>query len=206
MGDEHIDDDGSVNDRVASVSLGRLWRRHVRASHELPIPFVASLANHLGGGPGNTNRLQQSDAIEPGLLRREPLVARDELEHVVADRRPFLGSATPQLLVHHGRDALDLDNAHGSMLASRRRRVQQSVLELCPRSIGECLARCEGCPGHRSSASSYRAQTARMASTEVRVPVAGLREHRRRLAIVTTSWELRHSQDRPRLVTAYVES
>jgi hypothetical protein len=40
---------------------------------------------------------------------------------------------------------------------------------------------------------------------EVRMPVAGLRERRGRVATVTTSWELRYGQDRPRLVTAYVD-
>lgn len=39
---------------------------------------------------------------------------------------------------------------------------------------------------------------------ELRVPVAGLREKRDRLVTVTTAWELRHRDDRPRLVTAYV--
>ncbi len=40
---------------------------------------------------------------------------------------------------------------------------------------------------------------------EVQILVAGLREHRDRVAVVITSWELRHDQDRPRLVTAYVD-
>jgi hypothetical protein len=40
---------------------------------------------------------------------------------------------------------------------------------------------------------------------EVRIPVAGLREHRDRVAAVTTSWELRQPEDRPRLVTAYID-
>lgn len=40
---------------------------------------------------------------------------------------------------------------------------------------------------------------------EVRVPVAGLREHRDRVVAVTTSWELRHADDRPRMVTAYIK-
>lgn len=40
---------------------------------------------------------------------------------------------------------------------------------------------------------------------EVRILVTGLREHRDRIAVVVTSWELRHNQDRPRLVTAYVD-
>lgn len=40
---------------------------------------------------------------------------------------------------------------------------------------------------------------------EVRVPVAGLREYRDRTAAVTTSWELRHAGDAPRLVTAYID-
>jgi hypothetical protein len=39
---------------------------------------------------------------------------------------------------------------------------------------------------------------------EVRIGVAGLREHRDRVVSVTTSWELRHAGDRPRLVTAYI--
>lgn len=40
---------------------------------------------------------------------------------------------------------------------------------------------------------------------EVRIPVAGLGDHRDRVVDVTTSWELRHGDDRPRMVTAYVE-
>jgi len=40
---------------------------------------------------------------------------------------------------------------------------------------------------------------------EVRVLVAGLREHRDRVAGVVTTWELRHPRDCPRLVTAYVD-
>lgn len=40
---------------------------------------------------------------------------------------------------------------------------------------------------------------------EVRIPVASLRERRDRLVTVTTSWELRRSGDRPRLVTAYID-
>jgi hypothetical protein len=40
---------------------------------------------------------------------------------------------------------------------------------------------------------------------EVRIPVAGLRDHRDRVVDVTTSWELRHGDDRPRMVTAYIE-
>lgn len=40
---------------------------------------------------------------------------------------------------------------------------------------------------------------------EVRIPVVGLGEHRDRVALVTTSWELRHAGDPPRLVTAYVD-
>jgi hypothetical protein len=39
---------------------------------------------------------------------------------------------------------------------------------------------------------------------EIRVPIAGLRERRERVATVITSWELRHALDRPRLVTAYI--
>jgi hypothetical protein len=39
---------------------------------------------------------------------------------------------------------------------------------------------------------------------EVRIPVTGVREHRDRVVDVTTSWELRHAGDAPRLVTAYV--
>lgn len=39
---------------------------------------------------------------------------------------------------------------------------------------------------------------------EVRIPVAGLREHHDRVVGVTTSWELRHAEDPPRLVTAYI--
>ncbi len=40
---------------------------------------------------------------------------------------------------------------------------------------------------------------------EVRVPVRGLREHSDRIVTVTTSWELRDADDRPRLVTAYID-
>lgn len=40
---------------------------------------------------------------------------------------------------------------------------------------------------------------------EVQIQVAGLREHQDRVAGVTTSWELRHVQDPPRLVTAYID-
>lgn len=40
---------------------------------------------------------------------------------------------------------------------------------------------------------------------EVRIHVEGLREHRNRVVAVTTSWELRHADDPPRLVTAYVD-
>jgi hypothetical protein len=40
---------------------------------------------------------------------------------------------------------------------------------------------------------------------EVRVPVHGVREHLDRTVAVTTSWELRHSEDAPRLVTAYID-
>lgn len=40
---------------------------------------------------------------------------------------------------------------------------------------------------------------------EVRIVVAGLREHRDRVATVTTAWELQHAEDRPRLVTAYID-
>lgn len=40
---------------------------------------------------------------------------------------------------------------------------------------------------------------------EVRIPVAGLRERRDRVVAVTTSWELRDADDRPRLVTAYID-
>lgn len=40
---------------------------------------------------------------------------------------------------------------------------------------------------------------------EVRIPVAGLREHRDRIVAVTSSWELRHADDAPRLVTAYID-
>lgn len=39
---------------------------------------------------------------------------------------------------------------------------------------------------------------------EVLIPVGGLGEQRERLGTVTTSWELRHPDDRPRLVTAYI--
>lgn len=39
---------------------------------------------------------------------------------------------------------------------------------------------------------------------EVRLPVDGVRERREHRATVTTVWELRHPDDRPRLVTAYV--
>lgn len=40
---------------------------------------------------------------------------------------------------------------------------------------------------------------------EVRVPVAGLGERQGRVAVVRTVWELRHAEDRPRLVTAYID-
>lgn len=40
---------------------------------------------------------------------------------------------------------------------------------------------------------------------EVCVPVAGLGERSDRVVAVTTSWELRHADDRPRLVTAYID-
>lgn len=40
---------------------------------------------------------------------------------------------------------------------------------------------------------------------EVRIEVAGLREHRDRVAAVTTSWELREVGAAPRLVTAYID-
>jgi hypothetical protein len=39
---------------------------------------------------------------------------------------------------------------------------------------------------------------------EVCVSVAGLREKSSRAVSVTTSWELQHAGDRPRLVTAYI--
>ncbi len=39
---------------------------------------------------------------------------------------------------------------------------------------------------------------------EVVIPIRGLRERQDRTAAVTTSWELRRADDRPRLVTAYV--
>lgn len=39
---------------------------------------------------------------------------------------------------------------------------------------------------------------------EVRVPVAGLRERSNRMVFVKTGWHLRHADDRPRLVTAYI--
>lgn len=40
---------------------------------------------------------------------------------------------------------------------------------------------------------------------EVRIPVAGLGDRRDRVVPVTTSWELRHAGDAPRLVTAYID-
>ncbi len=40
---------------------------------------------------------------------------------------------------------------------------------------------------------------------EVRIEVAGLREHEHRTAAVTTSWELRGPDEPPRLVTAYID-
>ncbi|HEY4098630.1 MAG TPA: hypothetical protein VGM33_24110 [Baekduia sp.] len=40
---------------------------------------------------------------------------------------------------------------------------------------------------------------------EVRMPVVGLGDRRDRVAAVITSWELRHAEDRPRLVTAYID-
>ena len=39
---------------------------------------------------------------------------------------------------------------------------------------------------------------------EVRMPVAGLRERSQRVVSVKTGWHLRHADDRPRLVTAYI--
>jgi hypothetical protein len=38
----------------------------------------------------------------------------------------------------------------------------------------------------------------------VRVPVAGLRERSAHVISVKTGWHLRHADDRPRLVTAYI--
>src|SRR5204863_8069302 len=75
---------------------------------------------HLRGGPRHGNRLEKSETIQPVLLRREPLIALDELQHVVSDCQALLGGAMPQLLVHRGRDILDLDNAHGRTLACSR--------------------------------------------------------------------------------------
>lgn len=40
---------------------------------------------------------------------------------------------------------------------------------------------------------------------EVRLPIAGLRKHRDRVVALRTVWELRHADDRPRLVTAYID-
>lgn len=40
---------------------------------------------------------------------------------------------------------------------------------------------------------------------EVQIAVTGLGEHHDRGALVTTSWELRHAGDAPRLVTAYID-
>ena len=40
---------------------------------------------------------------------------------------------------------------------------------------------------------------------ETQIAVAGLGKHRDRVALVTTSWELRHAGDAPRLVTAYID-
>jgi len=40
---------------------------------------------------------------------------------------------------------------------------------------------------------------------EVRIPVAGLNEHRNRMATVPTSWELRQPGEPPRLVTACID-
>jgi hypothetical protein len=39
---------------------------------------------------------------------------------------------------------------------------------------------------------------------EVPITVRGLRQRQDRVAVVTTSWELRHAEDPPRLVTAYI--
>jgi hypothetical protein len=39
---------------------------------------------------------------------------------------------------------------------------------------------------------------------EVPIAVRGLSQHQDRVAVVTTSWELRHAEDPPRLVTAYI--
>jgi hypothetical protein len=41
---------------------------------------------------------------------------------------------------------------------------------------------------------------------EVRVAIVGIRGRRDRIVAVTTSWELRHPDDPPRLVTAYIDS
>lgn len=37
------------------------------------------------------------------------------------------------------------------------------------------------------------------------IPVRGLGDRADRIANVLTSWELRHEDDRPRLVTAYID-
>lgn len=39
---------------------------------------------------------------------------------------------------------------------------------------------------------------------EVRIPIAGRREHHARVMAVTTSWEIREPDALPRLVTAYI--
>jgi hypothetical protein len=40
---------------------------------------------------------------------------------------------------------------------------------------------------------------------DLEYPTEALREHRDRTVAVTTSWELRHSKDAPRSVTAYID-
>lgn len=43
------------------------------------------------------------------------------------------------------------------------------------------------------------------AQCQVRVPVQGVGLHRGRVTAVTTGWQLRYVEDRPRLVTAYIK-
>jgi DNA-binding XRE family transcriptional regulator len=83
---------------------------------ELAIAFLAPLPDHLGGRPRNRDGLELGDAFEPVALRGQPLVALDQLEHVVADRHAFLDGTTPHLGMNGGRDVLDLDDAHSRII------------------------------------------------------------------------------------------
>jgi len=67
----------------------------------------------------------------------------------------------------------------------------------------EYLAEALGTGVRRTPVSDVRDNSPFGVLCEVIVPVAGLREHRERLGY--DSWELRHAEDHPRLVTAYVD-